>query len=247
MVYHSRLCRVHAINAWELAHHNLAEAVVEFNRLNPNHGVSNVKNFIRRWVSNLEETGDLNTKSKKWKKIKLSNQVLANCVEQLASGGQGLYKDIGYSSINEAVRDNTYLKWVVSTKKVSLGYLIQCMKKYDPTLSQKQAKARPALTDAQKADRQEKATILAQKDDNYFKRVFWIDAKTMYMTPMRARYAWSNSKHQHLVIEDERFKPSRKVVKLNYYACVNQLKGAVAIVFVTGTTGLKSKYKVQLN
>lgn len=130
--------------------------------------------------------------------------------------------------------------------KPSLGYLLQCMKKFDPTLTQKQAKARPALSEAQKADRKEKAAILIAKDDNYFKRVFWIDAKTIYMTPMRGRYAWNNCNHQHRVIEDERFKPSRKVVKLNYYACVNYLKGPVAIIFVTGTTGLKSKYKVNL-
>lgn len=107
MVYHKRNCRILAHTAWVLADHNLAAAVVEFNKLVPNNSVSNVKNFIKRWVKRFEETGDIWIASKRWKKIKLSNQVLANCVEQLASGGQGLYKDIGYSSINEAVRDNT--------------------------------------------------------------------------------------------------------------------------------------------
>lgn len=66
------------------------------------------------------------------------------------------------------------------------------------------------------------------------------------MTPMQGREVWSNNKHQHPVLEDERFKPSRKMVKLNYYACVNLLVGPVAIFYVTGTTGLKTRYKVQL-
>lgn len=128
---------------------------------------------------------------------------------------------MGYSSLSEAIRDNTYLKWIIAKNKVNPKYLLQCMKKFDPSLCQKKARTRPLLTDAQKKDRLEKSLLFQTKPDSYFDRIFWIDSKTLYMSPGEGRGVWSNNKHQHPVLEDARFKPHRRMVKLNYYACVN--------------------------
>lgn len=66
-----------------------------------------MKNFIRYWVKRFVSTKALQTKPRKWKKKKLYTNVLEKCVvDILASGGEGKYKDIGYSSLTEAVADS---------------------------------------------------------------------------------------------------------------------------------------------
>jgi hypothetical protein len=67
-----------------------------------------------------------------------------------------------------------------------------------------------------------------------------VDSKKYWVKPKNLK-VYCNIKEGDYVIEHPGVS---KPICLNYYACVQEDKGAVAIKFVTGTAGHKKKYKV---
>ena len=92
-----------------------------------------------------------------------------------------------------------------------------------------------------KAQRMAAAAKLLELPPAWFEGVVWLDCKTMYINPT-SFYAWVDtatmSPHD-LVKEDKRCRArGKELVKLKLYIAVNALCGPVALVWVTGTTGL---------
>lgn len=75
-------------------------------------------------------------------------------------------------------------------------------------------------------------------------RIVWIDSKRVRVTPGKLRVIGRRGE-VIAVVEHPMISSSGKCVTLNYYAAVNAILGPVAIKFVTGTTGLRRRYKVR--
>lgn len=75
-------------------------------------------------------------------------------------------------------------------------------------------------------------------------RIMWVDSKKLRVSPGKLRVIGRRGKVL-AVVEHPLISSSGKSVTLNYYAVVNAILGAVAIKFVTGTTGLRRRYKVR--
>ena len=69
----------------------------------------------------------------------------------------------------------------------------------------------------------------------------WLDSKRYWVTPAGLR-VYCDAKDGDLVVEHPGI---TQAFCINYYACVNELLGGVGIKLVTGTTGMKLKYKVR--
>lgn len=76
------------------------------------------------------------------------------------------------------------------------------------------------------------------------RRIMWVDSKKIRVSPGKLKVIGRRNKLLE-VVEHPNISTSGKCVTLNYYACVNAVLGPVAIRFVTGTTGLRRRYKVR--
>lgn len=126
--------------------------------------------------------------------------------------------------------------------KVTQAHLLRACQLSLPTLKRVKIQLKVWLAPATKAARVAASTKLLAKPAAWFNSVVWLDAKTLYINPKNT-YAWVNtaamSPHD-LVREDKRFKArGKELIKLKFYIAVNALCGPVALVWVTGTTGLK--------
>lgn len=130
---------------------------------------------------------------------------------------------------------------VLSATKVTPRHLLRACLATMPTLKRKKIQLRVWLRPATKAERVADCQNLLGKTDRWFQSVIWVDAKTLYINPTTA-YAWVNTADMAghtLEREDRRVRPKpSQAVKLKFYIAVNALMGAVALVWVTGTSGL---------
>ena len=77
---------------------------------------------------------------------------------------------------------------------------------------------------------------MLRESQAFYKRVFWLDAAKIYVTPKIYRVACYKSERHVLVLEHPVLK--RKVNKVAYYACATWLAGAVILVRTTGSAGV---------
>lgn len=70
----------------------------------------------------------------------------------------------------------------------------------------------------------------------------WIDSKKEHVHPASLR-VYGDRRDGPIIVEHPGLKSN---VALNYYACVNEELGPVAMKWVTGTTGLRKKYKASV-
>lgn len=68
----------------------------------------------------------------------------------------------------------------------------------------------------------------------------WIDAKKYWVKPKKLR-VFCDASEDDFVIEHPLISTP---ICIHYYACVSAVLGPVAYMEVTGTTGLRKKYKV---
>lgn len=72
----------------------------------------------------------------------------------------------------------------------------------------------------------------------------WLDAKKWWVRPEKLR-VWGSKAGGRIIADHPSLFMSGKTVCLHYYAVVNAELGPVAIMWVTGTTGMRKRYKVR--
>jgi hypothetical protein len=251
MGYHSKRARHHAAVAYEAHPGNLKAAVTEFKQ-RCKKAASEIKcvyRFVKRWGQRMLEEGCTDEALKSGRPTKLPQPLLQKCIKTFVKGmkWRNTYKP--FTSINHAVNESAELKQVCSDYDIKPKNLLAMMKRARKSLRKVKKRVRPPFSQELKNERMAVAAQLQHKDANYFKRIFYIDAKKIHVLPEKVA-VWVDTKRDELVLEDQRAKSSgRNGVVLNFYAMVNALVGPVAIAFTTGTsgiTGYKNKvYKVR--
>lgn len=127
---------------------------------------------------------------------------------------------------------------------VTPSTLLRAMKEAEPHLKKRHEERRIQYTPEEKRARLHRAIELRRGARSRLQKIFWIDESHVYIVPKG--YTVYAPPEASLVIEDERLvRDFRKVVKLRFYCVVNAVKGPVYMRFTTGTTGLKTAYKVR--
>ncbi len=134
-----------------------------------------------------------------------------------------------YVSINEGLDMNPDLKDIISTHTMSPRTLLRTMQQVQPKLKKRTEDTKPVMNSRLKQLHMRARQQLLQFSDQYFRRIFWIDAKTMHILPT-ARKVWMEAGAPISVRSDARLPRSgRDRRTLHFYAAVNWCVGLVAI------------------
>jgi hypothetical protein len=175
-------------------------------------------------------------------RIITSSEELDQCCQALKRGRciGGVWRH--YKSIAEAAMYEKVISTTLKKYDINQRHLLIAMRRHDPKLVRGKEKLRRYLDKKHRAERRKVARAMLKKPLKYFQRTFWLDAKHLYVVPPTG-YVWCDaSQLGSLFVEDPSART--KPICLHYYAVVNWYEGAVDLVWVTGTTGLKSTYKV---
>lgn len=92
--------------------------------------------------------------------------------------------------------------------------------------------------------------ILMEKPDSYFKRIFWLDAYTLFFSP-KGGYVIGHRLHPELSLLEKEdvtwydgINHKRHTIKVTFYAMVNWFTGPCAFWACQGSTGVKPVYRV---
>jgi hypothetical protein len=148
-----------------------------------------------------------------------------------------------YESMAEAMQHEAVLRNTVAQCDITPRQLLKNMHAADPTLARGKEKLRRYLTKKHRQARRKAARALLRLPKHYMKRVFWLDAKHLYIVPPTGMVWCDTAELGSLFVEDPKAKLSHPLC-INHYAMVNWFTGPVDLVFVTGTTKKKGGYKV---
>jgi hypothetical protein len=215
----------------------------------PNHGIGRVSRFIGRWGPRISSGGSAADAPGRGCKSKLTPELCKEAAKILIDGwldGDGHHQP--FIDVDDALNRSARLKSIRQAAGLAPGTLWRRCKEVEREVSRKMMHFKPALSRAQRRERVAACRRLLKMADlsDYLKRTFWIDSKKMYMKPTPSKVIWPKSKRAPLAEHRlASFKKQDQVV-VHYYAVVNYFVGPVLYVEVTGTTGLKTKYKVRV-
>lgn len=154
-----------------------------------------------------------------------------------------------FTSLASALGMNAELRRIKRRCKIRTNRTLwQRLTAFDRRLALRAVRVRAPLTAAQKQKRREAAAHIAARiraDPDWLKRVFWIDAKKMYIRPRRRKVIVNaESSTDYLCIPGVSWR-KQDVRCVFYYAVVNYFVGAVLFVVVSGTTDYSTPYKVR--
>jgi hypothetical protein len=152
----------------------------------------------------------------------------------------GKYKP--YLSVTQAVNTSPYMHAMCVQYNIKPRNLLCMMKREKTSLKKVKKQVRTPFTQELKERRmkiaQELHTIY-NLTPSYFKNIFFVDAKKIHIMP-KGVAVWVDAKTDEFMLEDARTSASGKTgVTLQFYAVVNAVAGPVAMVYTTGTTGMK--------
>lgn len=245
--------RAMAIGQWELggerdtsltrATEPIGLAVALLKKWHPTDAPRNTAQFIHCWWGALQERGSL---------LDIQHGRTSTIPPEEAERAAWLFWG-GYvaegvhvypTSIRDGLNNIPALEALRRRWGVSPATMLAHMKKAEPRLKKRTEELRIQYTQAEKLARLHRAIELKRGFCTRMHRIFWIDESHIYIVPKGQRvYAPPEAS---LVLEDERLERDfRKVIKLRFYCVVNAVLGPVYMKFVTGTTGLKTGYKVR--
>lgn len=190
----------------------------------------------------------MNDRARSGRPKRLSPEQVDAVITSLSQGvvllGAHEAKRLPYSSWAKFCTTSPVAIKVLEESRVTPRHLLRACKATLPALKRVKIQLRVWLKPDTKAERVATCEILKDKAEEWFNSVVWVDAKTLYICPTSA-YAWINTAdmlgHSMLVREDRRIKPKpSQMVKVKFYVAVNALAGPVALVFTTGTTGMRA-------
>ena len=231
--------RKHAADAFAYAHGNMRKAVARFAELEKDISAQlrRPAEFIKRWA----ERDSYRNAPRSGRPPKVSDadaKQLSAILKQPHKFGSTFRH---FQSVDEAIRLSAAFRAVLSrTKPMHRRALLRRLKQVDRTLTKRQETIKFRLSDKHKQERRVAAAYLRDVELSYLIRIFWIDAKKIYITGPGARKVYCSKDSDALVVEDPRIGRSKPWV-LHYYAMASSLEGGNQLVFVTGTTQLKRK------
>lgn len=235
-----------ALQAWSQAKEKRTAALKHF-RLHPCYtSCKRPGRFLLRWGRDFPSRNSLSDKKRSGRPRKLTAATVKRAAEVFIAGYTRDGIQQSFCGINEAIELSPELKSIVTSHNMHPRTLLRNMQAATPTLVKRNEDLKPILSTIQKQQRVNACINLLRFKDPYFWRIFWIDAKTMHISPGRAR-VWVDSSAPMRVKTDSRMPRSgRDRRTLHFYAMVNWCVGPVAIRFVTGTSGLErtKTYKV---
>jgi hypothetical protein len=245
MPSYSPKVRKDGADCWNQAGGDRNKAVELFKEMQPEAAASMTRpaDNLKRWAVEWRPRDSFYRKKGSGKRRTITDsKELLKCCKALKKARRigGVWRH--YKSIQEASTYEKVISAITKKYQVTLPHLLRAMHRHDPHLARGKEKLRRYLDDDHKASRRRIARAMLRKSLKYFKGIFWLDAKHLYVVPPTDHVWCDASQLGSLFVEDPAARP--KPVCLHYYAMVNWFVGAVDLIWVTGTTGLASKFKV---
>ena len=231
--------RLAAVVAWRSASGHYKTAMQLFKQHPKFKSISRPDRVLKHYSLRAAQGQGLQDKQRSGRPRKLDQPTTARATQLFLAGSAQNGRQESFTGINEALSLNEELKGIVSTHNMSPRTLLRNMQSHTPSLKKRTEDLKPILNTRLKNLRLAACSKLLQFSDRYFKRIFWIDAKTMHIMPS-ARRVWVDSSLPMPVKSDSRMPRSgRDRRTLHFYSMVTWSTGPVAIMFVTGTSGLQ--------
>lgn len=243
MGYRNTTMRLGAVGALLGAQGDLKTATAIFKLKFPHHGLSKVDRFIAKWGKEWNQRGNVTSLQKSGRPKAMPDQVVRSCATLFKLGRNHGGQRRHFASIQHAVDCLPALQRALATHPISNRTLLKRMHEVDPGLVRRMESVKPALGATLKKQRRRISAFMLRKPLAYFKRIHWIDMKTMYIAPKK-RLVWTDAAWGAPTVEDHRAAVSSgHVVRLKFYASVCWATGAADLKFVTGTSPKAVKVK----
>jgi ribosomal protein L13E len=245
MPSYSPIVRKDGGRCWDISGGDPQKAVQLFKEWHPEAAASmpRPEKNLKRWNQEWADRTSYERKKGGGRPFKITSTAeLAQCCTALKRGRRigGVYRH--YTSIKEAAAHEKVIRTTAKKYEVTLQHLLRAMHRHDPSLARGKEKLRRYLDNEHRAKRRSIARTLLRMPLSYLKRVFFLDAKHLYIVPP-VGYVWCDAAELgSLFVEDPAART--KPWCLNYYAMVNWFGGAVDLIWVSGTTNQKCTFKV---
>jgi hypothetical protein len=245
--------RAVAVRAFIICQHNKQDGIAYFrDNVKGDYGAGdNIYKLMDKWHAVFEATGDVNESAHRTgRPPKTTDDEVQQCVQAFLSGYNveeegGVKVKRGFTSIQQAVESGHALKIneIVQKSGITIPSLWRRMLQLKPDLHTYKCAVdyKSRLSPAQKHARVLACAQLRRWPMKKLKRVIWMDAKKLYVTPGHLEVYTLDKDH---VVEDQRLPPGsfNNGVKLYYYAGVNAEEGVVDFQWVTGCDEEPSRY-----
>jgi hypothetical protein len=210
------------------------------------HRVGDVKKFIKRWKQRL---GDYRDKPKGHPKIRMTDEECRICIEELRHGYEVSGDRLPFASLDHASQMPHLCPMVAGCRMRYRSHrgMWQRLRRYDPDLKcYKTVTKKLILTDKLRKERFHDASFYLAQDDEYLRRIFFIDAKTLFMAPKHGWCIGYKGDPFGLVQCSQAIYYKQDVVKVKFWAMANYYAGVCGCWIAAGTTGKEMKYKVNI-
>lgn len=205
---------------------------------------------MRRWYFFMKERGHLYSLPPPGRTPKATDKQVMACVDEFlagypAKGEGGVRVRRGFTSLEAAVKSShaKKIKALLKDSQQDVRGLWRRMVQLKPDMHSYKHSVdfKSALSPAQKTARVEACAVLRRWPMKKLKRVIYIDAKKLYVTPGKLEVYTPDSDE---VVEDPRLPPGAfsSGVQLHYYAGVNSEEGVVVFVWVSGSSDEPTRY-----
>lgn len=235
-----------AADCYVRANRNASEAAELLKaELNGKHTVPRPERFCRRWGERRLTTGGVEDAARYGRPKKLTKEWVDRCITALSHGCEKVAatgtKRVPYRTWAQFCQNCPVAIECLEETGVTPAHLLRTCLATLPSLKRVKIQIKVWLKPEIKEQRVAAAARLLELPPAWFERVVWLDCKTMYINPTNF-YAWVDTatmSPNDLVKADKRCRArGKELVKLKFYIAVNALCGPVALVWVTGTTGL---------
>lgn len=229
-----------AIRCWYRANDDMRAAIKAFLQPDPSRVLLNSSRFIATSVKRLEGHYSLRKEPAKGQPNKVPDETAKKALEILWAGFEAEGKRVYWDSIEDACEESPGLKAIKEQCGCCPRTLLRAMRRVERECRRRVERAVRPFTPENKRARQDACKFLLKCPVNYLRRIFWLDAATIYVVPKNMTvYAPPCAR---LVVSDPRLAGHSLVRrKLKFYILVNAIAGPVALEFVTGTTDLEAE------
>lgn len=203
--------------------------------------------FCKRWGVRSSKKGTTEDKQRPGRPLKVQKPEARRAAKLYMAGVQPA--DVPFTSINQALRLSQKLRSIAEAAKCKAGALLRAIKRSTTRLITETIKFKPPLSKKVQAERYTTAQWDIHKQHNnptFFKRTIYADSHKMPLPPKDSITGAGDRLHPRQTSRTHPFfnSPGGTRHYINYYAAVNKVLGPVALIIVTGTTSLKSNFKV---
>lgn len=221
-------------------------ALLALRELAPNHGIADPHGFMERWVRRFEETGTV-LPAAPLTHHALDDTLAQQCLDTLYAGytytatveGQPVQRHRYFRSVRDAVKHSPFLAKVMRETGVSECTLLRALHRVCPGLRRRHLFRKLAHEVEVREERVKFCRLFLSWSHSKQREIllctFWIDSKTFYICP-GGEWVYAPPGVDLTVIDHRMPKSRYAVKKVNYYAVVNAVFGAVHFRYVSGTS-----------